>query len=68
MTPQELKEIRSALNLTSEELAEKIGVAGGTVRKWECNLRQPGGAALILLRQLQKQARRMEKRLSQLAS
>lgn len=41
MTPEELKSWRQAHNLSRVDLAEKIGVAPGTVRNWEQGARQP---------------------------
>lgn len=35
MNPEELKRRRKALNLTQNELAEKLGVSGNTVSRWE---------------------------------
>lgn len=39
MTPQELKIRRDRLGLTQEELAEKLGVTGTTVYRWESGQR-----------------------------
>jgi DNA-binding XRE family transcriptional regulator len=41
MTPEELKAWRTAHNLSRPQLAEKLGVAAGTVRNWEQGFRQP---------------------------
>lgn len=35
MTPNELQRARSALKLTQEELAKRIGVARNTIARWE---------------------------------
>ena len=36
-----LKERRRALDMTQEELAQRLGVALGTLRKWETEERRP---------------------------
>ena len=36
-----LKRRRKALDLTQDDLAQRVGVAIGTVRKWEADERRP---------------------------
>ena len=52
MTPQGLKAIRKALNLTTAELGERLGVSGRTVEDWEQGRRKVRGPAERLLNQL----------------
>lgn len=54
MTAVQIKKIRSALGLTGDALAERLGVTGNTVRRWECGARQAKGAAVAMLRQMWK--------------
>jgi DNA-binding transcriptional regulator YiaG len=56
MTKEEIKKIRDVLDLTSKQLAAKLGVAHNTVRCWECGVRTPTSAAAKMLRDLQKKA------------
>jgi len=52
MTPQELKDIRKGLDLTTAELGERLGVSGRTVEDWEQGRRKIRGPAVVLIRQL----------------
>jgi putative transcriptional regulator len=63
MTKQEIKEIRNDLQISAVEMAERCGVAVNTLYKWECGNRTPGGPALMILRQLQRQAKRKASKL-----
>lgn len=54
MTKEEIRAIRKAMDLTSDELGKLLGVKGSTVRRWECGLRVVRGPAVILLRRLAK--------------
>jgi DNA-binding transcriptional regulator YiaG len=60
MEATEIKQIRAALGLTGDELAEKLGVTGNTVRRWECGIRQAKGPAVTILRRMQAEARRRQ--------
>ncbi len=60
MTAKEVKEIREALGLTGDALAELLGVSGVTVRRWECGLRKAKGTAANLLRKLAKEQKEKE--------
>lgn len=52
MNAKEIKKIRAALGLTGDQLAERLGVTGNTVRRWECGARQAKGPAVVMLRRL----------------
>lgn len=54
MTPQEIKSLRTSLQMTQKELSEKVGVKKNTVACWEIGRMVPSGSATILLRQLQQ--------------
>lgn len=57
MTKEEIRAIRKAMGLTSDELGDLLGVKGNTVRRWECGLRAARGPAVTLLRRLAKSRR-----------
>lgn len=50
--------IRGALGLTQAELAAKLSVSQSSISLWENELVPPSGPALMLLRQLEKKAKR----------
>lgn len=52
MTAGQIKEIRTALGMTGDALAEMLGVTGNTVRRWECGARQAKGPAVAMLRRM----------------
>ena len=52
MTPQELKDIRKRLKLTTAELGERLWVSGRTVEDWEQGRRTIRGPAEVLIRLL----------------
>jgi DNA-binding transcriptional regulator YiaG len=52
LPPTEVKRIREGLDLTRDELAEKLGVSSWTVRSWEYSQRPCNGPAAILLQKL----------------
>lgn len=54
LTPEQITDLRKALNLKKTELAVKVGVSENTVMQWETGRRQPSGSALILLYQLKE--------------
>lgn len=62
MSPVEIKETRDALGWSQERLASAVGVQKSAVCHWEKGLRQPSGAAEILLNQLREMALRNPKK------
>lgn len=54
MTGKEIKALREKLGLTGDELAERLGVTGNTVRRWECGIRQAKGPAVTILEAMAK--------------
>ena len=53
MTPREILALRKALNLTQQQLADKIGAQRPTVARWEIGQNEPRGANLKALTELQ---------------
>ena len=49
MDPSELREWRYRLNMTQAELAEALGVATGTVARWEQGKRSVGAPTMLRL-------------------
>ena len=61
MTPEKIKILRASLGWTSKQLAEYLGVAHNTVRRWECGVSRAKGVTgpvAKLLEQLEKRAER----------
>jgi DNA-binding transcriptional regulator YiaG len=58
MTPQQIRELRQALKLTQQQLADKIGARQHTVARWETGVNEPKGAYAMLLRQLSERVKR----------
>lgn len=62
MTPREVMAIRKALNMTQQQLADRIGAQRHTVARWEIGQNEPRGANLKALKELKasikKQAHR----------
>ncbi|MBR3424895.1 MAG: helix-turn-helix domain-containing protein [Neisseriaceae bacterium] len=56
-----VKHLRSDLHLTQEELSKAVGVSTALVQSWEAKRRFPSGAALKILRLLEKDASFLEK-------
>lgn len=52
----DIADLRQRLGLTQDELAERVGVQRTSVSHWELGIRNPSGAAAILLEQLRSQA------------
>lgn len=49
MSPQEIRELRTALGYTQEQLADAVGVNRTAVTHWENGLRHPSGSAEKML-------------------
>lgn len=58
MTPEEIKEIREALDLTQEAFAHEIGVSYATVNRWENGHKRPTGLSLKALERMKARAAR----------
>ena len=58
MTPEQIRELRKALQLTQQQLAEKIGAQQHTVARWEAGLHEPKGAYAKALRELSEKVKR----------
>jgi DNA-binding transcriptional regulator YiaG len=54
--PRMLKKIRKTLNLTQEQLAQRLGVSFVTVNEWENAKRRPSPLAKAAIEQLVKDA------------
>lgn len=65
MTGREVRGIRHRLGLTQAELAERVGVTRNTVTRWELGLIGIRRSAIILLRQLRRQAKQKSKGIQQ---
>jgi putative transcriptional regulator len=52
MTPDQIKDLRKRLGLSTMALAIRLGVSVDTVRSWEQGVRTPRPAVLSLLRAL----------------
>lgn len=46
-----MRDIRNQRGLTQHELAELVGVRGGTISRWERDLTHPHGEVLLALSQ-----------------
>jgi len=53
MTGLEIKELRTKLKLTQQQLADKLGVHRVTVAEWERNHKRPSNLANRQLRRLE---------------
>jgi len=51
-TPQILRKIRKVLNLTQEQVAQRLGVSFVTVNEWENGKRKPSPLAKAAIEQL----------------
>lgn len=54
----EIKELRKALKLTQEEMAQKLGVAAFTVRRWEKGEAKPSQLALRQIGRLERKVKK----------
>ena len=57
MTPKQIKALRKELNLTQQELADRIGAQRVSVARWEIGSSRPTGAYLKLLLEVRKKAK-----------
>ena len=57
MSPQHFKRIRARLGLTQAVLAQRLGVAGNTVTRWEIGLHPIPAMAVKLLATLKAEPR-----------
>jgi DNA-binding transcriptional regulator YiaG len=58
MSPQEIKKLRHTLELTQQQLADKIGARQHTVARWETGVNEPKGAYAMLLNQLSEKVKK----------
>jgi DNA-binding transcriptional regulator YiaG len=58
MTPQQIRKLRQTLQLTQQQLADRIGARQHTVARWETGVNEPKGAYAMLLRQLSDKVKR----------
>jgi DNA-binding transcriptional regulator YiaG len=62
MKGAEVRRVRKELGLTQREFAERLGVIGNTVARWERNELTVGSTAAILIRLLGQLHRKEQKR------
>jgi len=62
MRPQEIRKLRQSLQLTQQQLADKIGARQHTVARWETGMNEPKGAYAMLLNQLREKMKRRRTR------
>jgi DNA-binding transcriptional regulator YiaG len=53
VTSKQVVALRKALEMTQQQLADRIGAQRHTVARWELGLNEPRGANLKALRELQ---------------
>lgn len=58
MSPNEIKKIREALDLTQQKMGDLIGARQHTIARWETGVHKPTGAYLKALMELSKKAMR----------
>jgi len=58
MTPRQIINLRKALGLTQQQLANQLAANRPTVARWEAGRHQPRGGYLKALRELQRKAKR----------
>ena len=58
---KKIKELRTALGLTQEQFAAKVGVTYSTVNRWENNKGKPSPLAMLRIEELQKKLKRKKK-------
>ena len=57
MTSDELKQLRTRLGMTQEELGQRLGVARVTVARWEIGLRRVPELAVRLMQHVEKEVK-----------
>ena len=57
MTPRQITQLRKALRLTQQQLADQLAANRPTVARWEAGKHQPRGGYLRALQELQKKAK-----------
>lgn len=58
MNATQICELRELLQMTQKEFAKKLGVADGTVKRWESGKCPPRGSSAIMLEELAAKFRR----------
>ena len=53
-----IRKLRTALGLTQEQFAAKIGVTYSTINRWENNKSKPSPLAMQKIKKIQKELRR----------
>jgi len=56
MTPKQIRALRKELNLTQQELADRVGAQRVSVARWEIGSSRPTGAYLKLLLEVSEKA------------
>jgi putative transcriptional regulator len=67
LPPLDVKAVRQKLRLTQRKMAQALGVSVSGLRKWEQGDRRPGGAALTLLRVMEREPKAVKRALSDAA-
>ena len=62
MTGDELKQLRTRLGLTQDELGQRLGVARVTVARWEIGLRRVPELAARLVQHVAKEVKAEQKK------
>ena len=62
MTGDELKQLRTRLGLTQDELGQRLGVARVTVARWEIGLRRVPELAARLVQHVAKEVKEEQKK------
>jgi DNA-binding transcriptional regulator YiaG len=62
VTPREILALRKALNMTQQQLADRIGAQRHTVARWELGENEPRGANLKVLTELQESIKKRRRR------
>jgi len=57
MTPKQIRALRKELNLTQQELADRVGAQRVSVARWEIGSSRPTGAYLKLLLEVSEKAK-----------
>jgi DNA-binding transcriptional regulator YiaG len=61
VTPRQIIQLRKALGLTQQQLADLIAANRPTVARWEAGKHQPRGGYLKALKELQEKVRKKPK-------